>query len=144
MPAMRSLKSTTAGLSPFAAREKPTPLSLRTSRENTEWIPFESRFAEFQSVEEGLRIERVEAAHRRWILMVASCLGLGLGFGVFLALFTRYHVEKLGTKLLQSEERWTATLGSIGEAVIATDSEGRITFLNPVAAALTGWQPKRP
>ena len=49
------------------------------------------------------------------------------------------NVEKLGTKLLQSEERWTATLGSIGEAVIATDSEARITFLNPVAAALTGW-----
>ena len=72
--------------------------------------------------------------------MVTSCLGLGLGFGVFLALFTRYHVEKLGTKLLQSEERWTATLGSIGEAVIATDSKARVTFLNPVAAALTGWQ----
>jgi PAS domain S-box-containing protein len=64
---------------------------------------------------------------------------MGLGAGVFLAVFTRYHVEKLGTKLLQSEERWTATLGSIGEAVIATDSEGRITFLNPIAATLTGW-----
>jgi PAS domain S-box-containing protein len=59
--------------------------------------------------------------------------------GVFLALFTRYHVENLGTKLLQSEERWTATLGSIGEAVIATDSEARVTFLNPIAASLTGW-----
>jgi PAS domain S-box-containing protein len=96
--------------------------------------------AEFQSVEEEQRAERVQAAHQRWILMVSSCLVLGLGFGVFLALFTRYHVEKLGTKLLQSEERWTATLGSIGEAVIATDSKARVTFLNPVAAALTGWQ----
>src|SRR5271157_5445131 len=100
------------------------------------------QISEFQSVEEELRIRRAQAAHLRWTLMVTSCLGLGLGFGVFLALFTRYHVEKLGTKLLQSEERWTATLGSIGEAVIATDSEGRITFLNPIAAALTGWQPE--
>ncbi len=98
--------------------------------------------SEFQGVEEGLRVERVQAAHQRWILMVTSCLGLGLGFGVFLALFTRYNVEKLGTKLLQSEERWTATLGSIGEAVIATDSEGRVTFLNPLASALTGWTPE--
>ena len=96
----------------------------------------------FQSVEEGLRVGRVQAAHERWIFMATSCLVLGLGFGVFLALFTRYNVEKLGTKLLQSEERWTATLGSIGEAVIATDSEGRITFLNPIAAALTGWGPE--
>jgi len=98
------------------------------------------QISEFQSVEQGLRAERIQAAHLRWNLMVASCLGLGFGFGVFLAFFTRYHVEKLGTKLLQSEERWTATLGSIGEAVIATDSEARITFLNPIAAALTGWQ----
>ena len=98
------------------------------------------QIAEFQSVEEGLRIGRVQAAHLRWTWMVTSCLGMGLGFGIFLALFTRYNVEKLGTKLLQSEERWTATLGSIGEAVIATDSEGRVTFFNPVAAALTGWQ----
>jgi len=96
--------------------------------------------AEFQGVEEGLRIERVQVAHLRWVLMVTSCLGLGLGLGVFFALFTRYHVEKLGTKLLQSEERWTATLGSIGEAVIATDSEGRITFLNTIATSLTGWE----
>ena len=100
------------------------------------------QIAEFQRVEEGLRAGRVQAAHLRWTLMVTSCLGLGLGFGVFLALFTRYHVEKLGTKLLQSEERWTATLGSIGEAVIATDSAARVTFLNPVAAALTGWSPE--
>ncbi len=96
------------------------------------------QISEFQSVEAGLRVERVQAAHLRWIVMVTSCLGLGLGVGVFLAMFTRYHVEKLGTKLLQSEERWTATLGSIGEAVIATDSEARVTFLNPVAATLTG------
>jgi PAS domain S-box-containing protein len=100
------------------------------------------QISEFQNVEEGLRIGRVQAAHQRWTWMVTSCLGMGLGFGIFLALFTRYNVEKLGTKLLQSEELWTATLGSIGEAVIATDSEGRVTFLNPIAAALTGWQPE--
>jgi PAS domain S-box-containing protein len=32
-----------------------------------------------------------------------------------------------------------ATLSSIGDAVLVTDSDGRVTFLNPVAETLTGW-----
>jgi len=32
-----------------------------------------------------------------------------------------------------------ATLGIMGEALLATDAEGRVTLLNPVAESLTGW-----
>ena len=38
-----------------------------------------------------------------------------------------------------SEERFVTTLRSIGDGVLATDSEGRVTFLNSIAADLTGW-----
>jgi PAS domain S-box-containing protein len=118
------------------------PTLYENQQEKRKMDALREQISEFQSVEEGLRVGRVETAHMRWILMVTSCLGMGLGVGIFLALFTRYNIEKLGTKLLKTEERWTATLGSIGEAVIAADSEGRVTFLNPVAAALTGWKPE--
>ncbi len=41
---------------------------------------------------------------------------------------------------LKTHERWlAAVLRGIGDAVIAADVRGQITFLNPVAEALTGW-----
>jgi PAS domain S-box-containing protein len=37
------------------------------------------------------------------------------------------------------EEWFRAALSSIGDAVIATDAEGRVVFLNAAASSLTGW-----
>ena len=42
-------------------------------------------------------------------------------------------------RLRQSEESLGATLYSIGDAVLATDEEARVTRINPVAERLTGW-----
>ena len=47
--------------------------------------------------------------------------------------------DKLTESLLISEERYFKTLDSISDAVIATDLEERITYINPVAEELTGW-----
>jgi PAS domain S-box-containing protein len=41
--------------------------------------------------------------------------------------------------LHHERERLRVTLSSIGDAVITTDVDGRVTFLNAVAEGLTGW-----
>ena len=48
-------------------------------------------------------------------------------------------VEERTAELVKSEQRWATTLASIGDAVISTDTEGRVTFMNAVAEVLTGW-----
>jgi len=45
-------------------------------------------------------------------------------------------------KLRQQRQWLEVTLRSIGDAVVATDTQGRVTFFNPVAASLTGWKPE--
>jgi PAS domain S-box-containing protein len=41
--------------------------------------------------------------------------------------------------LREERERYRVTLASIGDGIIATDTEARVTFLNQVAEQLTGW-----
>jgi diguanylate cyclase (GGDEF)-like protein/PAS domain S-box-containing protein len=41
--------------------------------------------------------------------------------------------------LFREKERAQVTLNSIGDAVVCTDVSGNVTFLNPIAEALTGW-----
>jgi PAS domain S-box-containing protein len=49
-------------------------------------------------------------------------------------------LERKSAELAEQRESFRVTLSSIGDAVITTDTEARITFLNPVAEALTGWK----
>ncbi len=56
--------------------------------------------------------------------------------GYFSIALARTRTEE---QLNQQREWFEVTLTSVGDAVIATDTEGKIIFINPVAAAITGW-----
>ncbi len=48
-------------------------------------------------------------------------------------------VKELNEALFQEKERLHITLDSIGEAVVCTDINMHITFMNPVAEKMSGW-----
>ena len=52
---------------------------------------------------------------------------------------TNKKLQQANVTLQVSEEKLAVTLNSIGDAVIATDAEARVTRLNPVGEKLTGW-----
>ena len=49
--------------------------------------------------------------------------------------------ERSEAQVRSQRELLRSTLASIGDALVTTDDQGRITFLNPVAQTLTGWIP---
>jgi PAS domain S-box-containing protein len=48
-------------------------------------------------------------------------------------------LEHKNQELQQQREWFQVTLSNIGDAVITTDALGAVTFLNPIAEAMTGW-----
>jgi PAS domain S-box-containing protein len=60
-----------------------------------------------------------------------------LALGALFVVALRYGANR--ERALESAERFRVTLASIGDAVIATDVDGRVTQMNAIAEGLTGW-----
>jgi two-component system, cell cycle sensor histidine kinase and response regulator CckA len=67
----------------------------------------------------------------------AGFWAVGVRLGAFLA--TAGVIVWMTAEWRESRRVLASTLAGIGDAVLATDTDGHITFLNPVAEALTGW-----
>jgi PAS domain S-box-containing protein len=61
------------------------------------------------------------------------------GLGAILLVLVVYFTRRDEARLHRAERELATTLRSIGDAVISTDVNGNILFMNPVAERLTGW-----
>jgi PAS domain S-box-containing protein len=84
-------------------------------------------------------------AYQKSVWVTEACIYLAtLIAAVGLVLLTYYILremdlrERHARQILEREEWFRVTLTSLGDAVIATDEIGRVTFLNPLAEQLTG------
>src|SRR5215510_2077633 len=72
---------------------------------------------------------------------VANLIACGLLSSVSFVVVSDVNARKRAEVTLRQQREWLqVTLSSIGDAVIATDTNGDVTFLNPVAESLTGWK----
>ncbi len=78
-----------------------------------------------------------------WIYAFAAIALLGLALLAYYIVREMDLRERYSEDIRQKEEWFRTTLTSIGDAVIATDREGKVTFLNPIAERLTGVESKQ-
>jgi PAS domain S-box-containing protein len=85
--------------------------------------------------------EMAQASTRSTRTVVAGNLSsMFLLLLVFAFLLRELSERKKTQEALAKSERWfSTTLASIGDAVIATDMNGAVTYLNSVGQSLTGW-----
>lgn len=91
-----------------------------------------------------LSVRQATLKQERRFILVSLLATLLVAAAILTTLFLAIRREIMARtqardQLRASEENLSVTLDSIGDAVMTTDAQGRVTRLNPVAEQLTGW-----
>ena len=112
-----------------------------------------SRQREIVGEEERLLQVRTRRATTMSHITLYTAVGLSIMVAGMLFTLTRRELRELSRtyeqhleaeeekrrQLAESRERFQTTLNSLGDAVIATDADGFVRYINPVAQQLAGW-----
>jgi PAS domain S-box-containing protein len=102
--------------------------------------------ADMRTEEERLlriRVDEAQQAYQRTLLVIFSSVVIGvslIGLVFYLSHLNATQRMRAARSLAQQKEWYRVTLASIGDGVLTTDEQGRVTFLNAVGEALTGWK----
>lgn len=106
---------------------------------------FRAQVDAMEQEEGSIEAARHQAFHHS-VRVTVDCVYAAAVIGALAAIVLAFVIlqemdlrERHGRQMREREEWFRVTLTSLGDAVIATDEEGLVTFLNPVAERLTGW-----
>ena len=133
------------------ANKRPTEAELLQGDVLMEQI--RNRQREIVGEEESLLQVRTRKATTLSHIALYTAVGLSIMVAGLLFTLTRRELRQLSDnyekhlraeaeksrQLAESRERFQTTLNSLGDAVIATDANGFVRYINPVAQQLTGW-----
>lgn len=78
----------------------------------------------------------LENLNRQTLILVA----IGFLLGIVIAYIVIRRISRIEAQLKFEKRLAEVTLHSVGEAIITTDNDGCITYINPAAEVITGWK----
>lgn len=96
-------------------------------------------FLNLQTRESKNSILQANKANQATYVVMVILVGAAILLSIIVAMFVIRRIARIEDALFEEKELAEITLHSVTEGIITTDKRGLVTYLNPVAEQLTGW-----